>query len=163
MKIFVSVLIPALSPLLILHSLLLSSYLYLLFTFVFILSNAFIVQFISYLSHILPQGENLLRNMKNSSCLPHFGDISVDMDILKGVSCVGALPYLQNFNMRFRPADSRKLIIQITKLLREPDVSECLWVPTHIHTHTHTLIHHVDLYFIHVYGSIYCFYLLFLL
>ena len=64
--------------------------------------------------------------MKNSSCLPHFGDISVDMDILKGVSCVGALPYLQNFNMRFRPSDSRKLIIQITKLLREPDVSECL-------------------------------------
>lgn len=62
--------------------------------------------------------------MKKSTCLPFIGDISLDMDVLKGISCIGALPYLQNFNMRFRPSDDRKLIIQITRDLREPDVSK---------------------------------------
>ena len=108
--------------------------------FPLILSNVHIVYFCFYLSSILPQGESLLKNMKESSCTPHFGDISVDMNILKGVSCVGALPYLQNFNMRFRPSDSRKLIIQITKLLREPDVSECF-----------SIHKRVDLFIFHVY------------
>ena len=43
----------------------------------------------------------------------------------KGVSCVGAVPLVLNFNVRFRPQDSRAKVQQITKYVRSqcPDVS----------------------------------------
>ena len=42
---------------------------------------------------------------------------------VSGVSCVGAIPLIVNFNMRFRPQDKRGDIIKVTKAVRVPNVS----------------------------------------
>ena len=68
------------------------------------------------------QGDDMIENMKKTTAVPAFGNMSLDFDKLKGISCVGAVYYLQNFNIRFRASDDRKHIIQITKHLREVDV-----------------------------------------
>lgn len=64
----------------------------------------------------------MIDNMKKSTAVPDYGNMSTDFDKLKGISCVGAVNYLQNFNIRFRASDERKHLIQITKHLRETDV-----------------------------------------
>ncbi|KAJ1400615.1 Formiminotransferase subdomain-containing protein [Ochromonadaceae sp. CCMP2298] len=46
----------------------------------------------------------------------------------RGLSCVGAVPLILNFNMRFRPCDSRALVLQVTKHVRSHDV-EALTLP----------------------------------
>jgi glutamate formiminotransferase len=40
-----------------------------------------------------------------------------------GISCVGAVPLIVNFNMRFRPEDKKNDVIQVTKAVRVPDVN----------------------------------------
>ena len=40
----------------------------------------------------------------------------------KGVMCVGGIPMVLNFNMRFRPCDSKSLVMQVTKHVRQEGV-----------------------------------------
>jgi hypothetical protein len=49
---------------------------------------------------------------------PSFGTIH-DLDATKGVTLVGAVPFVQNLNMRFRPQDPRPSVIKITAAVRE--------------------------------------------
>jgi hypothetical protein len=65
----------------------------------------------------------MIENMRKSSAIPVLGNMKEDFDSQKGIACVGAINYLQNLNMRFRPTDERKYVIQIAKYLRDPDVS----------------------------------------
>ena len=61
---------------------------------------------------------------------PARGSVLTDLDASKGVTMVGAVPFIQNFNMRFRPLDPRSLVVQ----------GRCINTP-HQHTHhpsTHT-------------------------
>jgi hypothetical protein len=67
--------------------------------------------------------EDIVENMKKSNAIPVLGKLKEDFDEYKGIACVGAINYLQNLNMRFRPTDERKYVIQIAKYLRDPDVS----------------------------------------
>lgn len=69
------------------------------------------------------QGDDMIDNMIATTAVPAFGNMRLDFDKMKGISCVGAVNYLQNFNIRFRATDDRKHVIQITKHLREADVS----------------------------------------
>lgn len=49
----------------------------------------------------------------------------------KGISCIGAVPLIINFNIRYRPMDARAKVLQVTQHIRRPDVSK----PTvYIHT-----------------------------
>ena len=43
---------------------------------------------------------------------PALGSVLTDLDACKGVTMVGAVPFIQNFNMRFRPLDARSLVVQ---------------------------------------------------
>lgn len=65
----------------------------------------------------------MIENMRKSNAIPVLGNMKEDFDSHKGIACVGAINYLQNLNMRFRPTDERKNVIQIAKYLRDPDVS----------------------------------------
>jgi hypothetical protein len=44
----------------------------------------------------------------------------------KGITCVGVVPFIINYNIRFRPQDKREKIIQITKSIRSEYVSDIL-------------------------------------
>ena len=54
---------------------------------------------------------NCIRQIEN--CLPDFGSV-IDLQESKGVTLVGAVPFVQNFNMRFRITDLRSQILQVT-------------------------------------------------
>lgn len=69
------------------------------------------------------QQGSMMDNMRQSKQPPDFGDMSLDLNPSKGIMCVGAIKYLQNFNMRFRVNDSKKDVMQITKYVRDSDVS----------------------------------------
>ena len=43
---------------------------------------------------------------------PALGSVLTDLNACKGVTMVGAVPFIQNFNMRFRPMDARSLVVQ---------------------------------------------------
>jgi hypothetical protein len=53
-----------------------------------------------------------------STLRPSFGTIH-DLDSAKGVTLVGAVPFVQNLNMRFRPQDPRPSVIKVTAAVRE--------------------------------------------
>jgi len=38
-----------------------------------------------------------------------------------GISCIGAVPYIQNFNMRFLKEAQRSLVIKVTAAIRVPN------------------------------------------
>jgi glutamate formiminotransferase len=40
----------------------------------------------------------------------------------KGLTCIGTVPFVLNYNLRFRPQDSKKLVSQITKHVRSETV-----------------------------------------
>ena len=61
--------------------------------------------------------------MRHATAVPAIGSMDLDFNEKKGIACVGAVYYLQNVNMRFRSTDDRKHVLQITKYIREPDVS----------------------------------------
>jgi len=43
-----------------------------------------------------------------------------------GITCVGAVPFVMNFNMRFRESDERERVKQVTKYVRQDKVVEAL-------------------------------------
>ena len=65
----------------------------------------------------------------DSIYVPAFGSVLTDLNASKGVTMVGAVPYIQNFNMRFRPIDERSLVVKVTAVVREPGVVEALTLP----------------------------------
>lgn len=69
-----------------------------------------------------------LRDQDHTLLQPDIGDMRQHFDPRKGVSCVGAVPLILNFNMRFRAEDPRSRVIQVTKHIRSGDV-EALTLP----------------------------------
>jgi hypothetical protein len=63
----------------------------------------------------------MIENIRQSKSIPDIGDI-LDLNNAKGIACIGVVPYLQNFNMRFRKDDDKKLIVKVTKMIREDDI-----------------------------------------
>jgi len=58
---------------------------------------------------------------------PNYGCDQI-IDPRKGVSTVGAVPLVVNFNMKFRPEDSREKVLKVTKAVRG-DCVEALTLP----------------------------------
>lgn len=52
---------------------------------------------------------------------PDYGDLEA-FDPKKGVMCVGAVPYVQNFNIKYLPIAPKALVSQVTKYVRRDDV-----------------------------------------
>lgn len=52
---------------------------------------------------------------------PSFGTMD-DLEVAKGVTLVGAVPFVQNLNMRFRVGDARPLVMKVTAAVRETHV-----------------------------------------
>ena len=58
---------------------------------------------------------------------PDYGE-TLPVDARRGIVCVGAVPLIVNFNMRFRKGDPRSKVIQVTKAVRSTSV-EALTLP----------------------------------
>jgi glutamate formiminotransferase len=65
--------------------------------------------------------ERLQKHVQESEISPSFGSRE-SFSASKGVMCVGVVPYVQNFNMKFRIADPKKAVMQVTKAVRGPTV-----------------------------------------
>lgn len=70
-------------------------------------------------------GEILATSMRKSALIPTYG-VCDDVLITKGITCVGALPYVLNFNMRFKEEDSRAMVQKVTKHVRQEGLVEAL-------------------------------------
>lgn len=57
----------------------------------------------------------------NSDIIPDYGS-EYEYNTKKGITCIGAIPLVINYNLRFRPGDSRSLVLQVTKQIRTTDV-----------------------------------------
>lgn len=71
-----------------------------------------------------PNHSSLLANMIATSkieIIPDYGTLQA-FDPKMGVMCVGAVPYVQNFNVKYGPSAPKTLVSQVTKHLRRPDV-----------------------------------------
>jgi hypothetical protein len=53
---------------------------------------------------------------------PTFGDVADDLVATKGVTLVGAVPFVLNFNMRFRAHDPREAVAKVTAAVRDAQV-----------------------------------------
>lgn len=53
---------------------------------------------------------------------PDFGSLEEDFDPKKGVACVGAVPYVQNYNVKYFANIDKKSVSQITAAIRRPDI-----------------------------------------
>ena len=58
--------------------------------------------------------------------IPDFGKYDDEVIIKKGISCVGAVIYIQNLNIRYVSGSPKQLVIEVTKHLRQPDKVEAL-------------------------------------
>ena len=56
-------------------------------------------------------------NLKNCPYPPDLGPTAIDHS--KGVMCVGTVPFVQNFNIRFQAGSKKKAVIEVTKFIRE--------------------------------------------
>lgn len=52
----------------------------------------------------------------------------LQIDGKKGITCIGAVPFVLNYNMRFRKTDLKEKVMEITKDIRSDKV-ECLTLP----------------------------------
>lgn len=63
-----------------------------------------------------------------SSLHPDFGRPD-DINERKGLTCIGTVPLVRNYNLRFRVGDAKASIVPITKALRQADIVEALTLP----------------------------------
>jgi hypothetical protein len=63
-------------------------------------------------------------DLSKISTLPDIGALPITPRL--GLSCIGIVPLVLNFNMRFRPEDPRDKVITITKSIREEGLVQAL-------------------------------------
>ena len=77
-------------------------------------------------SNLGPKLINLIRqNLSKDTFKPTYGDDHADNNHnfdKKGVMCIGSVPMIINYNMRFRVGDSKNLVMQVTKHCREEGI-----------------------------------------
>jgi len=77
-------------------------------------------------SNLGPKIINSIRqNLSNNNIKPIYGDEYLDNNInfdKKGLMCIGSVPMIINYNMRFRVCDSKNLVMQVTKYCREEGI-----------------------------------------
>ena len=71
--------------------------------------------------------ERLRNKWHSSGIIPDVGNMEEEVDGKKGIMCVGSIPFVLNFNIRFDFSNNLSSIKQVTKHIRGPHVCQNLY------------------------------------
>lgn len=71
--------------------------------------------------------KKIKQSLEDGIIVPDYGSCA-DYSDIRGVTCVGVVPLIVNFNMRFRTIDPREQVLKVTKAVRNSEV-EALTLP----------------------------------